>query len=112
LKSVEVLILGLNFAPELTGTGRCTADFVAWLSDRGHEVRVITAPPYYPEWRIGTGYAAWQWRREHVGATLVLRCPIWLPTTPTPLARALHLLSFALSSSYPVCGRRRASGPI
>jgi colanic acid biosynthesis glycosyl transferase WcaI len=98
---VKILILGLNFAPELTGTGRCTADFAAWLSGRGHEVRVITAPPYYPEWRISAGYAAWAWRREMVGTAQVLRCPIWLPRTATPLARVLHLLSFALSSVLP-----------
>jgi colanic acid biosynthesis glycosyl transferase WcaI len=98
---VKILILALNFAPELTGTGRCTADFAAWLSDRGHNVRVITAPPYYPEWRIGAGYAAWAWRGEMVGAVRVLRCPIWVPTLATPLARALHLLSFALSSLVP-----------
>ena len=33
---MKVLILGLNFAPELTGVGRYTADFAAWLSNRGH----------------------------------------------------------------------------
>jgi colanic acid biosynthesis glycosyl transferase WcaI len=98
---VKILILGLNFAPELTGAGRCTADFAAWLSGRGHDVRVVTAPPYYPEWRISAGYAASAWRREMVGTAQVLRCPIWLPRTATPLARVLHLLSFALSSVLP-----------
>jgi colanic acid biosynthesis glycosyl transferase WcaI len=98
---VKILILGLNFAPELTGTGRCTADFAAWMSGHGHEVRVIMAPPYYPEWCVAAGYAGWKWRREMVGAAQVLRCPIWLPPTATPLARALHLLSFALSSLVP-----------
>ena len=81
---MKVLILGLNFAPELTGVGRYTADFVAWLSDRGHEVRVITAPPYYPEWRVAAGYAAGAWRREAIGRVPVLRCPIWLPRALTP----------------------------
>jgi colanic acid biosynthesis glycosyl transferase WcaI len=98
---MKVLILGLNFAPELTGTGRCTADFAAWLSGRGHEVRVITTPPHYPEWRVAAGYVAWKWRREMVGTAAVLRCPIWLPRATAPLARALYLLSFALSSLVP-----------
>ena len=98
---MKILILGLNFAPELTGVGRYTADFVAWLSERGHEVRVITAPPYYPEWRVGAGYAAGAWRREAMGRVRVLRCPIWLPRALTPRTRILHLLSFALSSVVP-----------
>jgi colanic acid biosynthesis glycosyl transferase WcaI len=71
------------------------------MSARGHQVRVITAPPYYPEWCVYAGHAAWKWRRETIGGAQVLRCPIWLPRAATPLARALHLLSFALSSFLP-----------
>jgi colanic acid biosynthesis glycosyl transferase WcaI len=98
---VRVLILGLNFAPELTGLGRYTADFAAWLSERGHEVRVITAPPYYPEWRVRAGYTAAAWRRETIGQIGVLRCPVWLPRAITTLTRIVHLLSFAASSLMP-----------
>ena len=98
---MKILILGLNFAPELTGVGRYTTDLAGWLSERGHEVRVITAPPYYPEWRVADGYAAAAWRRESIGPVQVLRCPIWLPRTVTPLTRILHLLSFAATSFVP-----------
>jgi colanic acid biosynthesis glycosyl transferase WcaI len=98
---VKILILGLNFAPEVTGVGRYTADLAAWLSERDHEVRVITAPPYYPEWRVAAGYAARAWRRESIGGVQVLRCPIWLPRALTPLTRILHLLSFAAASLVP-----------
>jgi colanic acid biosynthesis glycosyl transferase WcaI len=98
---MKVLILGLNFAPELTGVGRYTADFAAWLSARGHEVRVITAPPYYPEWRVAAGYGAWAWRHDADGVARVLRCPIWLPRAPTLPTRLVHLASFALSSLLP-----------
>jgi colanic acid biosynthesis glycosyl transferase WcaI len=98
---VKILILGLNFAPEPTGVGRCTADFALWLSERGHDVRVITAPPHYPEWRIAGGYKAWMWRREAFGAIDLLRCPLWVPAAATAFARILHLLSFAASSLVP-----------
>ncbi|HEX6110740.1 MAG TPA: WcaI family glycosyltransferase [Geminicoccaceae bacterium] len=98
---MKVLILGLNFAPELTGVGRYTGDFAAWLSERGHEVHVITAPPYYPEWRVGPGYTARTWRRETAARVQVLRCPVWVPPVLTPMTRILHLLSFAMSSLVP-----------
>lgn len=98
---MRILILGLNFAPELTGVGRCTAEFASWLSIRGHDVRVLTAPPYYPEWRIGAGYAAWRYGSEKFGSARVLRCPLWVPAAPTSLKRMLHLLSFAASSFGP-----------
>ena len=98
---MRVLLLGLNFAPELIGVGKYTADFAAWLTERGHEVRVITAPPYYPDWRVGRGYAAWQYRREDIAGAQTLRCPLWVPGEPTAARRILHLLSFAASSFLP-----------
>lgn len=30
---------------------------VEWLAAQGHEVRVITAPPYYPQWQVGENYS-------------------------------------------------------
>ena len=98
---MRVLILGLNFAPELIGVGKYTADFAAWLGERGHQVRIVTAPPYYPDWRVGRGYAAWRYRRETVGGARVVRCPLWVPAEPSPMRRVLHLISFAVSSFVP-----------
>ncbi len=98
---MQVLILGLNFAPELIGVGKYTAEFAAWLTEMGHEVRVIAAPPYYPAWRVGRGYAAWSYRRETIDGATVLRCPIWVPPAPSSAKRIIHLASFALSSFLP-----------
>jgi colanic acid biosynthesis glycosyl transferase WcaI len=100
-KSVKILILGLNFAPELIGVGKYTAEFAEWLRERGHEVRVVTAPPYYPEWQVGGGHRAWRYRRETLDGVEVWRCPLWVPREPSPARRILHLLSFALSSLPP-----------
>jgi colanic acid biosynthesis glycosyl transferase WcaI len=96
---VRILIYGINFSPELTGIGKYSGELAAWLSARGHEVRVVTAPPYYPDWRVGAGYAGWRYRREDMaGAVRVFRCPLWVPARPSGLKRLLHLASFALSS--------------
>src|ERR1043166_2999573 len=69
----------------------------AWLAGRGHQVRVVTAPPYYPGWRIGAGYSSWRWRHERMGDIDVYRCPIYEPARPRGLSRLIHLLSFAAS---------------
>ena len=53
---LKILIYGINFAPELTGVGKYTGEMAAWLAAAGHEVRVITAPPYYPDWNVGDGH--------------------------------------------------------
>ncbi len=61
---MKILIHGINFSPELTGIGKYSGEMAQWLAARGHEIRVVTAPPYYPEWRVGAGYSAFKYRTE------------------------------------------------
>ena len=49
---MRILIHGINFSPELTGIGKYSGEMAEWLAAQGHEVRVVTAPPYYPQWRV------------------------------------------------------------
>lgn len=97
---MKILIHGINFAPELTGIGKYSGEMAEWLAARGHEVRVVTAPPYYPQWCIADGHAN-RWGRERCGNLHVYRCPLWVPARPSGLKRLLHLASFAVSS-FPV----------
>ena len=106
---MRILIHGINFPPELTGIGKYSGEMSEWLAAQGHEVRVVTAPPYYPQWRMTDGYVN-SWRREQggkqrlqqgCGSLVVYRCPLWIPAKPSGLKRILHLASFALSS-FPV----------
>ncbi|MBU4154381.1 MAG: glycosyltransferase WbuB [Proteobacteria bacterium] len=53
---MHILIHGINFSPELTGIGKYTGEMGEWLAAQGHEVRVVTAPPYYPQWKMAEGY--------------------------------------------------------
>ncbi len=95
---MKILMYCLNYAPELTGIGKYTCEQAEWLAARGHEVRVVTAPPYYPAWRVGEGYRAWQYSRERRRWVEVYRAPLWVPRKPTGVTRLLHLASFAVSS--------------
>lgn len=72
-----------------------------WLVTRGHGVRVVTAPPYYPGWKVWTGYSRWRYSREMVDGAVVYRAPLWVPRRPSGLKRVLHLLSYAVMS-FPV----------
>ncbi|MDX8400525.1 MAG: glycosyltransferase WbuB [Gallionellaceae bacterium] len=100
---VKILIHGINFAPELTGIGKYSGEMAEWFASRGHEVRVVTAPPYYPQWRIAEGYVN-RWYKEkgedrkQKGGLIVYRCPLWVPSKPSGVKRLLHLASFALAS--------------
>lgn len=95
---MRLLIIGLNFAPELTGVGKYTGEMAAWLADRGHEVTVVAAPPYYPAWKIAPGHRRWAWRTERWEGCTVVRCPLYVPAKATGARRILHLASFALAS--------------
>ena len=95
---LKILILGLNFHPELTGIGKYTGELASYLAGRGHTIRVITTPPYYPHWRVQPGYSGWKYLQESWQGVSVLRCPLWVPGKPSGVKRLLYLLSFAFSS--------------
>ncbi len=96
---MRILIYGLNYAPELTGIGKYTGEMATWLSSRGHEVRVVTAPPYYPAWRIREDYRGSLYRIERVpGEPVVYRTPLYVTENPGGLKRVIHLCSFMLGS--------------
>jgi colanic acid biosynthesis glycosyl transferase WcaI len=97
---MRILIIGLNFFPELTGIGKYTGEMAAYLS-RSHQVCVVTTAPYYPYWKTQPGYQWWKYRHENWSGIDVYRCPLWVPHRPSGLKRLLHLFSFALSS-FPV----------
>jgi colanic acid biosynthesis glycosyl transferase WcaI len=104
---MRILLYGINFNPELNGIGKYTGEMATWLSARGHQVRVITAPPYYPDWKVRSGFRNW-WTKSHeaiaaggplpLNSLKIYRCPLWVPAHPGGLKRLLHLASFALSS--------------
>ena len=77
----------------------------AWLSSHGHEVRVVTAPPYYPAWAVSEGHSNTRWKTEHWCGVHVWRCPLWVPGKPGGFKRLIHLASFA-ASSLPVMLRQ------
>jgi colanic acid biosynthesis glycosyl transferase WcaI len=100
-KSMKLLIYGVNFAPEPTGIGKYSGEMAAWLAARGHEVRAVVAPPYYPNWAIDRSYRWPPYRQEHWNNVHIWRAPLWVPKLPGGRTRVLHLLSFALMS-FPV----------
>lgn len=95
---MKILVYGINFAPEPIGVGRYTGEMVALLSAGGHDVRVVTALPYYPEWKVAPGYVRRAYATESWWGVKVWRAPLWVPLFPGGRKRMLHLLSFAVTS--------------
>ena len=112
---MRILIYGIHFHPEPIGIGKYTGEMADWLAGRGHEVRVVTAPPFYPHWRAFPGHCVWKYSRERFrlqngdGKTSdpqlvqgpeveIFRCPTWVPENPNGSKRLFHLASFGVSS--------------
>ncbi|MDC1198850.1 WcaI family glycosyltransferase [bacterium] len=104
---MRVLILGINYAPEPVGIAIYTTGLATGLAAEGCEVEVVAAQPYYPTWRIATGFSRWRWTASHEDGVRVLRCPHYIPRNPGGARRILHHLSFALSALIPVVWRAR-----
>ena len=67
---MKILFYGLNFSPEEIGIGKYSGELVTDLARHGCQVRVVTTPPYYPQWTIADGYSNWWYRTESVGVKL------------------------------------------
>jgi colanic acid biosynthesis glycosyl transferase WcaI len=102
---MKMLIYGLNYAPELTGTGKYTAEMAEALAAGEHDVRVVCAPPYYPEWQVAAGHSSCRYRHEVRRGVRIWRAPLWVPSRPSGAKRMIHLASFGLSS-LPVLARQ------
>ncbi|WP_461496027.1 WcaI family glycosyltransferase [Pyruvatibacter sp.] len=96
--NLRLLVVGLNYAPDLVGIAKYTSEMAAWLASKGHDVEVVTAPPYYPSWRVDPLYRSKFYRKETHHHVKITRCPTYVPSRPTSFKRLLHLLSFAVTS--------------
>jgi colanic acid biosynthesis glycosyl transferase WcaI len=102
---VKILVYGINYVPELTGIGKYNGEMATWLAAQGHEIRVVAAPPYYPDWKLGSGYTGMEYRRESIDGVEIWRCPLYVPARPSGLKRILHLMTFGVSS-FPIMLRQ------
>ena len=99
---MKFLVVGLNHHPEPTGSAVYTSEFCQALAARGHQVQMVCAAPYYPQWQTYAGYRGLRWSRAVELGVAIWRCPIYVPGKVTGLKRILHYISFLLSAAGPV----------
>lgn len=94
----RLLINCISYAPEIIGAAPYSRDIATWFAAHGWDVRVVTAPPHYPQWRIWDGYSPWRYVVEQLDGVTVWRCPTWVPRVPSGGKRLAHYCAFALST--------------
>jgi len=95
---MNILVMGMNYAPEKTAIGPFTSCLSEYLAQVGHEVTVVTAFPHYPEWRIHDEYRGKVFLRERINGIAVYRSYVYVPSKLNTLQRIAYDSSFSLSA--------------
>lgn len=98
---MKFLVHSLNYLPERVGVAVYSGGLATWLAAHGHEVNVVSGPPYYPAWAVDPAYR-YGWHSSVENGVGVVRCPIYVPARPTGPRRILHHITFGLSSLLPL----------
>ena len=96
---LKIALLSSSYAPEPVGIGPYSAELAEALAAMGHDVRVVAAFPYYPEWRSRIPSGTLLCRTERCDGTRVTRCRVYVPRNPGPARRLVHELSWTLAAA-------------
>lgn len=108
---MRVMVIGINYAPDLIGVAKYNTELCESLVAEGHEVRVVTAPPYYPDWKVPPGYRSTWYDHHRLNDVEITRAPIYVPSRPSGAKRLLHHGSFLLSAAIPALWSARRWRP-
>lgn len=92
----RLLIVSINYAPEVTGSGPYVAGAARALAAAGHDVHVVAGLPHYPEWRIARGVPHRLRWEETQGDVTIHRRAHYVPSRPSALRRIAFEGTFLL----------------
>ncbi len=96
---MRILVFGINYFPERTSVSPFTTGLSEHLAAQGHDVRVVTAFPYYPEWRTWKEYRGRITQLEVHNGVEIRRVRHFIPWRASSLVqRLLHDFSFTLAA--------------
>ncbi|KOP26377.1 group 1 glycosyl transferase [Hapalosiphon sp. MRB220] len=98
---MRILIYSYNYYPEPIGIAPLMTELAEGLVKRGHQVRVVTAMPNYPERRIYDGYKKKLYLTEYKNGVQIQRSYVWIRPQPNLLDRVLLDASFVVTSFLP-----------
>ncbi len=104
---MKVLILSINYWPEVTGIGAFTTYRAEHLVAAGHQVEVCTTFPYYPEWKVPPPYVGRFAQVEERKGVKIVRSYAYIPNPVTAIKRVLFEASFILFVTLRAMGRKR-----
>lgn len=95
---MRILVITNLFFPDRGGGASVFSDLCFGLHERGWNVTVFTAQPYYPEWKRKSTVSPWRIQEESVQGVRVFRHGMYIPKFPSKLIpRMLFELLFGAS---------------
>ncbi|MTJ08370.1 glycosyltransferase family 4 protein [Anabaena sp. UHCC 0204] len=98
---MRILIYSYNYHPEPIGIAPLMTELAEGLVKRGHQVRVVTAMPNYPERQIYQEYRGKFYINEETNGVQIQRSYVWIRPQPNLLDRVLLDASFVVTSFFP-----------
>jgi colanic acid biosynthesis glycosyl transferase WcaI len=98
---MRILIYSYNYYPEPIGIAPLMTELAEGLVKRGHQVRVVTAMPNYPERQIYEGYRGKFYVNEYKNGVQIQRSFVWIRPQPKLIDRVLLDASFVMTSFWP-----------
>ncbi|KLO20840.1 hypothetical protein X275_11095 [Marinitoga sp. 1197] len=91
----KILIIGINYFPEITSTGLYTTELAEYLIEKNFSVDVLTGFPYYPQWKIYDSYKDKpKYFKEKINGVEIYRYKQYIPEKITAISRLNHLYDF------------------
>ncbi len=97
---MRILIYSYNYFPEPIGIAPLMTELAEGLAARGHEVRVVTAMPWYPKSEIYEEYKGKLYLTEERNGVKIQRCYVRSSSKRSFANRALFEASFVLLSFF------------
>jgi colanic acid biosynthesis glycosyl transferase WcaI len=101
---MRILIYSYNYHPEPIGIAPLMTELAEGLAARGHEVRVLTGMPNYPQRRIYEGYRGKLYITEEKNGVTIHRSYVWIRPKPGLVTRMLLDASFVVTSFFKALG--------
>ena len=98
--AMRILIYSYNYYPEPIGIAPLMTELAEGLAKRGHEVRVITAMPNYPQREIYEQYRGKLYETEERNGVTIQRSYVWVKPKPSLLDRIFLDSSFVCTSFF------------
>ena len=98
---MRILIYSYNYHPEPIGIAPLMTELAEGLVKRGHQVRVVTAMPNYPERKIYQDYRGKFYLTEYKNGVKIQRSYVWIRPQPNLIDRVMLDASFVFTSFMP-----------